>query len=79
MTPQTKTGMVHLVGAGPGDLGLVTVRARELIESTDVLVYDYLANPKLLDWAPGECEKIYVGKQSGRHSIAPEKVFRLCV
>ncbi|MGK0310265.1 MAG: uroporphyrinogen III methyltransferase/synthase [Lentimonas sp.] len=79
MTPQTKTGMVHLVGAGPGDLGLVTVRARELIESTDVLVYDYLANPKLLDWAPGECEKIYVGKQSGRHSIPQDEIEAILV
>ena len=49
MSSQTKTGKVYLIGAGPGDPGLVTVRARELIETADVLVYDYLANPKLLD------------------------------
>ena len=74
MTSQTKTGTVYLVGAGPGDLGLVTMRARELIESADVLVYDYLANPKLLDWTREECEKVYVGKQSGRHSIPQDEI-----
>ena len=43
-------GKVYLIGAGPGDPGLVTVRARELIELADVIVYDYLANSKILDW-----------------------------
>ena len=79
MTSKTKTGTVHLVGAGPGDLGLVTVRARELIKSADVLVYDYLANPKLLNWTSEECEKVYVGKQSGRHSIPQDEIEAILV
>ncbi len=79
MTSQTKTGTVYLVGAGPGDLGLVTIRARELIESADVLVYDYLANSKLLDWTNEACEKIYVGKQSGRHSIPQDEIEAILV
>lgn len=79
MISQNKTGTVYLVGAGPGDLGLVTVRARELIESTDVLVYDYLANPKLLEWISESCETIYVGKQSGRHSIPQEEIESILV
>ena len=62
-------GKVYLIGAGPGDPGLVTVRARELIELADVIVYDYLANSKILDWAKPDCERIYVGKSAGRHSI----------
>ena len=44
-------GTVYLVGAGPGDLGLVTLRAKECIESADVIVYDHLANPDILGWA----------------------------
>ena len=79
MTSQNKTGTVYLVGAGPGDPGLVTVRARNLIESADVLVYDYLANPKLLDWTRKECEKIYVGKQSGHHCIPQDEIEAILV
>ena len=49
-------GTVYLVGAGPGNLGLVTLRARECIEHADVIVYDHLANPELLGWAKeGDC------------------------
>lgn len=62
-------GKVYLVGAGPGALDLLTLRARELICACDVLVYDYLANSRLASWTRAECEQIYVGKQGGRHSI----------
>ncbi|HKK17419.1 MAG TPA: uroporphyrinogen-III C-methyltransferase, partial [Opitutales bacterium] len=74
-----KKGKVYLIGAGPGDPGLVTVRARELIEVADVIVYDYLANPKLLDWAREDAERIYVGKSSGRHSIPQDEIEELLV
>jgi uroporphyrinogen III methyltransferase/synthase len=56
-------GTVYLVGAGPGDLGLVTLRAKECIENADVLVYDHLANPDMLGWARDNAEIIYAGKQ----------------
>jgi len=79
VSSQNKSGVVYLVGAGPGDLRLITVRARELIESADVLVYDYLANPKLLDWMNSNCEAIYVGKQSGRHSIPQDEIEAILV
>ncbi len=61
----SKNGRVYLVGAGPGDIGLVTLRAKECIETADVIVYDHLANPELLAWARDNAEIIYAGKQSG--------------
>lgn len=75
----SELGKVYLIGAGPGDPGLVTVRARELIELADVIVYDYLANPKLLDWARSDAEKIYVGKRSGMHSIPQDEIEEILV
>lgn len=73
------TGKVYLIGAGPGDPGLVTVRARALIELADVIVYDYLSNPKLLDWARADAERIYVGKSAGRHSIPQDEIEEILV
>src|SRR3954465_7837071 len=61
----SKNGEVYLVGAGPGDLGLVTLRAKECIERADVIVYDHLANPDMLGWARDEAEIVYAGKQPG--------------
>lgn len=78
MSSNTK-GKVYLIGAGPGDPGLVTVRARQLIEIADVIVYDYLANPKLLDWARDDVERIYVGKSAGRHSIPQDEIEEILV
>jgi uroporphyrinogen III methyltransferase / synthase len=57
---------VYLVGAGPGDPGLITVRGRELLERADVVVYDRLAHPSLLDLAPAAAARIDVGKAPGR-------------
>ena len=79
MSSQNKTGKVYLIGAGPGDPGLVTVRARELIEAADVIVYDYLANPQLLKWARADSEQIYVGKRSGMHSIPQDEIEEILV
>lgn len=64
-----RSGKVYLVGAGPGDPGLTTLHAKNLIESADVLVYDNLANHQLLDWADTACKIIYVGKEPGRHAV----------
>ena len=72
-------GKVYLIGAGPGDPGLVTVRARELLELADVIVYDYLANSRLLDWTKPDSEKIFVGKSAGRHSIPQDEIEEILV
>src|SRR5439155_484063 len=59
---RSQEGKCFLVGAGPGDLGLVTLRAKELLERADVIVYDALVNPEMLDWAPVDAEIIFAGK-----------------
>lgn len=74
-----ETGKVYLIGAGPGDPGLVTVRAKTLIETADVIVYDYLANASLLDWSREDAEHIYVGKSAGRHSIPQDEIEEILV
>jgi uroporphyrinogen III methyltransferase/synthase len=63
-----KPATVYLVGAGPGDPKLITLRGKELLSEADVIIYDYLANPKLLEFAKEGAEKIYVGKKGGSRS-----------
>ncbi len=75
----SEKGIVYLVGAGPGDLGLVTFRARELIAQADVLVYDYLVHPELVAWCKPGCEVVYVGKKAGFHSVPQEEIEALLV
>ena len=66
---RAERGRVYLVGAGPGDPGLLTVKAVDLLESCDTLVYDYLVNPEVLAHVPASTERIYVGKVGGgRHT-----------
>ena len=72
-------GCVYLVGAGPGDPGLITVRGRELLSLADVVVYDHLVSPRLLAWARSDAEMIYVGKQAGAHTLAQEQINDLLV
>ena len=73
------TGKVYLVGAGPGDPGLITVKGRECIENADVLIYDYLASPALLKYAPETAEQIYVGKKGGDHTLSQDGINALIV
>jgi uroporphyrin-III C-methyltransferase len=63
------TGTVFLVGAGPGDPELLTVRAHRLLSSCDALVYDSLVPQELLDLVPADCERRFVGKRRGHHSV----------
>ncbi len=74
-----KTAKVYLVGAGPGDPGLITVRGSELLALADVIVYDFLANEEFLSLAGNETELIYVGKQAGKHSMKQEDINSLLV
>ena len=75
---QTANGIVYLVGAGPGDPGLITVRGMELLKRAEVVVYDYLANPQLLQHCP-QAELIYVGKMASRHQMTQEQINALLV
>src|SRR5438045_9099760 len=71
---KSKSGKVYLVGAGPGDLGLVTLRAKECIQKADVIVYDHLANPEMLGWARDDAEIVYAGKQSGESQLSQQEI-----
>ncbi|MFP4540167.1 MAG: uroporphyrinogen-III C-methyltransferase [Opitutales bacterium] len=72
-------GTVHLVGAGPGDPELVTLKAARLIRSCDALVYDYLVAPELLEWVQPSCRRICVGKRAGFHSLPQEEIQALLI
>jgi uroporphyrinogen III methyltransferase / synthase len=72
-------GIVYLVGAGPGDPGLITVKGLECVKKADVVIYDYLANERLLDHRRPDSELIYVGKQGGRHTLPQEEINALIV
>ena len=76
---KTMKGKAYLVGAGPGDPGLITVKGLECIERADVLIYDFLASPILLKHAPENAEIIYVGKKGGDHTLSQEKINSLIV
>ena len=72
-------GMVYLVGAGPGDPGLLTLRGAELLKRADVLVYDALVSPELVRLAPKTAEVIYAGKRSRDHAIPQNQLNALLV
>ncbi|HWN99576.1 MAG TPA: SAM-dependent methyltransferase, partial [Blastocatellia bacterium] len=62
---RTETGRVYLIGAGPGDPKLLTLRAAEALAASDVVVYDYLVNPEVLVHTRRGAELIYAGKRAG--------------
>ncbi len=73
------SGAVYLVGAGPGDPELLTVRGLRCLQRADVVVYDRLASPALLDEAPAHARRIYAGKSAGRHALRQEEINALLV
>jgi len=72
-------GTVYLIGAGPGDPGLLTIKGRRCIRDADVVVYDYLANPALLSEAKAEAEITYVGKRGSDHTAEQAQINELLV
>jgi uroporphyrinogen III methyltransferase/synthase len=70
---------VYLVGAGPGDPGLITVQGKACIQKADVIIYDYLASPALLKYAGKSAELIYVGKKGGDHTLSQDEINALIV
>jgi len=76
-TEQKTAGEVFLVGAGPGDPELITVKAMRLLQEADAIVYDRLANPALLEYAQTNCDLIYVGKKKDQHSLPQEQICEL--
>lgn len=72
-------GVVYLVGAGPGDPGLITVRAAELLRSADVVMYDRLVNSALLEYAPVSSHRVFVGKAPGSHACTQSDIHALMI
>ena len=77
---QQSKPMVYLVGAGPGDPGLITVRGKQLLERAEVIIYDYLASKKLLKYVPKDAEFIYAGKRGGvKHTHTQEEINQMLI
>ncbi len=74
MKNNQNSGMVYLIGAGPGDAGLITLKGVECIKKADVVVYDYLVNEELLKYCREGCEKIYVGKKAKDHTLSQPEI-----
>ena len=72
-------GKVYLVGAGPGDLELITLKGRRLIGECDALVYDYLVDDGMKEWVKADCELHYVGKRSGFHAVPQAEIEELLI
>ena len=74
-----KKGKVYLVGAGPGDPDLITVKGLQLVKKADVVIYDRLVHPKILENIRPEAERFYVGKKSDHHTLPQGKINSLMV
>lgn len=76
---EVKEPRITLVGAGPGDAELISLKGVRILKSADVVLYDALVNNELLDFAPEHAIKVYVGKRSGDHSYSQEAVNKLMI
>ncbi len=74
-----KQGKVYLVGAGPGDPDLITVKGSKRLKEADVIMYDHLASAKLLKYARQDAETIYIGKRQGSHALPQDEINKLMV
>lgn len=79
MSERHHLGKVYLVGAGPGDPGLLTVRGLEVLSTCDVVIYDALVNARLLNYAPPEAERLPVGPAHGAHRLTQEEIHRIMI
>ncbi len=70
---------VYIVGAGPGDESLITIKARELLSKADIVLYDNLLNPRILSYCKDNAEKIYVGKVAGKHTFPQDEINQMLV
>lgn len=70
-------GICYLVGAGPGDPLLLTLKGRQCLERAEVVIYDHLCNPELLKWVPSSAETIYAGKKAGAHTLPQSQIIDL--
>jgi uroporphyrinogen III methyltransferase/synthase len=71
--------VTYLIGAGPGDPSLITVKGQKILARADVILYDHLASERLLDLAPPHAEKIYVGKKRAKHELTQEEISAMLV
>ncbi|RTL48763.1 MAG: uroporphyrinogen-III C-methyltransferase [Rhodocyclaceae bacterium] len=79
MQHDAKAGSVYLIGAGPGDPDLLTLKAARLIQQADVIVYDNLVSTAVLNMAQASAERIYAGKRRGNHALPQEELSQLLV
>src|SRR5271157_1411159 len=75
----TTKGKVYLVGAGPGDIGLITVKGLRILERAEVVVYDFHLNPQILNYIRQSAEFIYAGKRGGHHTMTQNEINRILV
>lgn len=78
-TTTVKEPRITLVGAGPGDAELITIKGIKALQTANVVLYDALVNEELLEFAPPHATKVYVGKRSGDHSFSQENINKLMV
>ena len=79
MTVQNTTGRVALIGAGPGDAELITLKGARLLGEADVVIYDNLVSPGVMDLVASTAERIFVGKMAGNHTLPQEEICELLV
>src|SRR5208283_931209 len=69
-----KEGKVYLVGAGPGDVGLLTLKGLRCLQKADLIVYDFHINPQILNYARDDAEFVYAGKRGGHHEMSQDEI-----
>ena len=79
MSNETIEPKITLVGAGPGDPDLITVKGINALSEADVVLYDALVNPELLKYVPLKAIKVYVGKRNGKHTFSQDEINKLLV